>query len=183
MAQAVAVERPVKPKKTRLPPGQVERFLKSKAAIETMGAARVSAERRRLIALRRLLAGEPLQLPPDLTNPKPGSIDNRGRDVEPMYPGGLRGGMACSSRWVDANWDEGAAYPPGGDTTLMKTCRGCGRMTPPQCVGSSGHCEDCRYGAMKHVTLDSLPSSMSSVDLKRLRASRRKHGPKYGGGI
>jgi hypothetical protein len=63
---------------------------------------------------------------------------------------------ACSAAWVDAQFrsieDRGAdgtlivvrihdpgVYPPPG----MVRCDGCGRYTPPNCVGSRGVCLDC----------------------------------------
>lgn len=62
-------------------------------------------------------------------------------------------------------------------------CKGCGHNNPPQCVGSSGHCDDCRFGAMTAAQIAGLPGSTSSIDIKRLRAARRVNGVPYTGGL
>lgn len=50
-------------------------------------------------------------------------------------------------------------YPPGGYRTAMRRCLGCGRWMPPQTLGSSGHCMECRYQAMSPWAWSHLPSS------------------------
>jgi hypothetical protein len=92
--------------------------------------------------------------------------------------GGRKGGLACSHAWAEDNWEHGTPYPPGGDLTLMVACAGCGTLTPPNCVGSSGHCDDCRLGKMSRGQLDLLPSSRGIVDMSRLKAERRRANAK-----
>ena len=97
----------------------------------------------------------------------------------------------CSEPWVDAQvrsfedvdadgerivyrFFDPHAFPPGGPKTGMQRCRGCGRVTPPQNVGSSGHCDDCRYAGMSDSELARLPKSPGVIDMGRLKGSRRR---------
>lgn len=68
-------------------------------------------------------------------------------------------GEACSHPWAAAVWEEGAEYPPGRAETGMVTCKVCRTPTPPQCVGSSGACDDCRLGAMSPEEACMVPGS------------------------
>jgi hypothetical protein len=80
-----------------------------------------------------------------------------------------------SQPWFDAKWENGEQFPPGGDVTRMERCTCCERYTPPNCIGSSGACDDCRYAAMSKGQLEHLPGSPGSViDMARLNASRRR---------
>jgi hypothetical protein len=88
-----------------------------------------------------------------------------------------------SKPWFEAKWHHGEQFPPGGDLTLMERCRHCDRYTPPNCLSARGVCVDCQYAGMSRMQLDALPSSNSGIDLRRLKASRRKHGPEYKGGL
>lgn len=73
-------------------------------------------------------------------------------------------------------------YPPGGKASSMRQCRACCRLVPPQCVGSSGHCDECRYERMSHVRLERLQGSPGSVlDISRLANSRRRAEAVYEG--
>jgi hypothetical protein len=87
--------------------------------------------------------------------------------------------MVPSAPWFDAKWDHSQPFPPGGDVTLMRCCNVCGRYTPPNCISSSGACEDCKLGAMSPGQLALLQSSASVVDMARLKANARA-GRQYG---
>jgi hypothetical protein len=87
-----------------------------------------------------------------------------------------------SRPWFDAAWQAGRPFPPGGDLTRMVCCRRCRRYTPPQCVGSSGHCDECRYEGMTPRQLAALPPSCSKIDMAKLKAAIRR-GAHYAGGI
>ena len=59
-------------------------------------------------------------------------------------------------------------YPPGGNSTAMRRCRGrtCRAWYPPQAVGSSGLCIDCYYCNLAETTeglirLASIPSAIT----------------------
>ena len=81
-----------------------------------------------------------------------------------------------SATWGDDVWHRKAAFPPGGDTTLMARCRKCDRYSPPQNIGSSGACDDCRIGAMTPTQLENLPSSPGCVvDFRGIKAARKRH--------
>lgn len=88
-----------------------------------------------------------------------------------------------SRPWFDAKWEDDTPFPPGGDQTLMQCCSACGRYTPPNCIGSSGACDDCRFAGMSPEQIENIPSSHSSVNLAKLKASRQKNGRPYTGGI
>jgi hypothetical protein len=102
--------------------------------------------------------------------------------------------IVCSEAWFDANWfgcqmivgdackRVAAPYPPGGDESLMVCCKRCNRATPPQCVSSSGHCDDCRLCLMSPEQIERLPGSTSSINLARLKSSIRR-GEQYRGGF
>ncbi len=145
-------------KKSRQHPGDLESFLSTKEAIQALGAAMVSHRRRELAKRKKVIA----------------------RRVP-------------SSSWLDAVWYESAPFPPAWDhprvdplkeppATAMKVCRACHRDTPPQCIGSSGHCEDCKYGAMTPAQLAKLPGSSSAINLAKLKAAARC-GREYRGGF
>jgi hypothetical protein len=49
----------------------------------------------------------------------------------------------CSAPWAEAI-AEGAEYPPGGVSTLMRICRTCQQWMPPYYLRRCGEsCEDC----------------------------------------
>jgi hypothetical protein len=143
-------------RKPRRTSGQEERFLSTEEAIKALGAAVVHQKRRELAKRKKALA----------------------RRVP-------------SSSWMDSAWDSTDQFPPPWDhprirpleeppATAMKTCRLCRRETPPQCVGSSGHCDDCRLASMSAHALSLLPPSPGVIDMARLkknaRAGRDYHG-------
>jgi hypothetical protein len=136
-------------RKPRRTSGQEERFLATEEAIKALGAGIVHQKRRELAKRKKVLA----------------------RRVP-------------SSAWMDSTWDGGETFPPPYDhsrvhplteppATTMKMCRGCRRETPPQCVGSSGHCDDCRLGAMSAHALSMLPPSPGVIDMGRLKKNAR----------
>jgi hypothetical protein len=146
-----------KPKAPKRTSGEWEYFLGTKEAIEALGAAVVHHKRRELAKRKKVLA----------------------RRVP-------------SSTWLSAAWDEGLQFPPAWDhprtdelteppATAMKCCRGCHRETPPQCVGSSGHCEDCRLGQMSPMALSKLGASSSAINIAKARMAARL-GRQYSGG-
>lgn len=73
--------------------------------------------------------------------------------------------QAPTTAWFDAVWGDVEPMPPG-----FVRCNVCGRHTPPQCVGSSGGCDDCRYSAMSPMEMAHLPSSKSQCWLAAVRA-------------
>lgn len=90
-----------------------------------------------------------------------------------------------SSTWFDAAWHDRAQFPPPWDhprqrdrrheppASAMTICTVCGRDTPPNCIGSSGACDDCRYGAMTGAELAALPPSPGIIDMGRLKKNAR----------
>jgi hypothetical protein len=90
--------------------------------------------------------------------------------------------MVPSAPWFDAKWDHNESFPPGGDRSLMVCCNKCDRLTPPNCISSSGACEDCKLAAMSPGQLALLQSSASVVDMARLKANARA-GRQYNGAI
>ena len=94
---------------------------------------------------------------------------------------------ACSEPWVEAQLryiqcedkdgnpfavaeHRKGVYPVRG----MGVCRGGERPTPPQCIGSSGHCDDCRLGAMSRIQLAKLQGSTSTINLAKVKAAIRR---------
>lgn len=63
---------------------------------------------------------------------------------------------APTPAWFDAVWSGVETMPEG-----FIRCNCCHRLTPPQCVGSSGGCDDCRLSGMSPSELAHLPSSRS----------------------
>lgn len=86
--------------------------------------------------------------------------------------GGLRGGMACSSSWFEANWEElkpaGGFYPPGGDESKMIACDQCGAIVPPQSIAGR-RCDDCQQ-AWDH---QAWGSSVSGSIIQQIRNSHK----------
>lgn len=78
-----------------------------------------------------------------------------------------------SEAWVDDAWERDCEFPPGGISTLMRKCRGCERFTPPNCLSSSDHCEDCKLGKLSKFQLSLLQRSASVVDMARLKKNAR----------
>lgn len=66
-----------------------------------------------------------------------------------------------SEPWEVAIWRNRETLPGG-----MVRCCGCHRMTPPQCVGSSGHCDDCRLSALSLEAMAHIPSSPSGMAIR-----------------
>lgn len=88
-----------------------------------------------------------------------------------------------SEPWFDAKWYGGEQFPPGGDVTGMERCRCCDHYMPPNCMSARGVCLDCQYAGLSRMVLETLPSSHSSVNLAKLKASRKKFGNPYAGGL
>lgn len=101
---------------------------------------------------------------------------------------------ACSEPWVEAQ----VRYIPaidrdGNDFPVaeyrkgvypvrgMIGCRGCERATPPQCIGSSGHCDDCRLGAMSPAQLAKLQGSTSVINMAKVKTAIRRGKTATGG--
>lgn len=81
-----------------------------------------------------------------------------------------------SEPWVDAVTYRGAACPPPQDHphgAVMRRCTACYRWTPPQCVGSSGACDDCRIAAMSPMQLAGLQRSSDIIGFVKLAVSVR----------
>jgi hypothetical protein len=110
-------------RKPRRTSGQEERFLATEEAIKALGAGIVHQKRRELAKRKKVLAGACR------------------RRLDGQHVGRRRD---SSRRRTTTRAFTPSTEPPA---TAMKTCRGCRRETPPQCVGSSGHCDDCRSGA------------------------------------
>jgi hypothetical protein len=109
--------------------------------------------------------------------------------------------FVCSSWWADEVYGwllglsllaEGAAdnaatatrrgfYPPRveRDGCGMLVCIGCGRPTPRSCVGTSGHCDDCRYADMADKGME-MPRGVTFIDQRRMR-NERESGRQYRG--
>lgn len=134
-------------------PGQQEAMLR--AAKDGLSAEVRRAEEKRLRRQKNRLYGYPV--------------------AEVNGVAGRKGGMACSHSWADANWHNGTPYPPGGDTTGMICCPSCGAYMPPQNIGSSGHCDDCRLAAMSFEEVSRIPSSPGTVNLAMLKATRKQN--------
>ena len=81
--------------------------------------------------------------------------------------------LCPDSPWFDARWHEGVPFPPGGDTSLMRTCNCCHRFYPPQYLTSSGACQECAHDAMTPMQLRNLVSSPGVIDMARLKAAIR----------
>jgi hypothetical protein len=82
----------------------------------------------------------------------------------------LRARVCCSEAWVEAVTYRGEKYPPPADTPPgMPRCRGCGRNTPQNCIGSSGHCDDCRLAELSDAEWSKLPSSVSGIAFQTIR--------------
>jgi hypothetical protein len=118
----------------------------------------VAAERKRLeVERRRLFGGE-----------SPG---------QPGHEATFVCGTTCSHAWAEAVWHDGTAYPPGKADTKMVTCKACGTPTPPNNVGSSGACDDCRLGSMSDEALERLgPGSPAMILMSDLPRSERDGG-------
>lgn len=80
--------------------------------------------------------------------------------------------------WFEDVWERKEPFPPGGDVTLMRRCPRCDRYTPPNNFGSSGDCDDCRFGSMSPMQLEALPSSPGCVvDFRGLKGARKRREP------
>lgn len=103
---------------------------------------------------------------------------------------------ACSEPWVWAQVKFSPAVDEEGDALEildyragqypvpgMIQCRGCERWTPPQCIGSSGHCDDCRLGAMSKLQLSRLQGSTSTVNLAKVKCAIRRGATTNPGGV
>lgn len=88
-----------------------------------------------------------------------------------------------SEPWFDAKWREGLQFPPGGDSTLMHRCTDCDHYYPPNYISAKGFCQDCLYERMSSFMIENIPSSHSTVNLGKLKASRKKNGEAYNGGV
>jgi len=54
------------------------------------------------------------------------------------------------------------AYPPGGESSLMRVCATCRKSVPPQCMGSSRQCYECYINGLSIWAMVKLPSSPGS---------------------
>jgi hypothetical protein len=176
-----------KPKKRRrLAPAQIEAILRnpdvvlswpeedqrSAANVLAWSARETLAERKRLSRLRGELYGRPDPL-----------LD---------LPGGLRGGVCCSHRWADDCWIDNVPYPGGhrhpravgeggaaakgrndecrisnDETGGMRRCPLCKAAMPAIYLGSSGHCEDCKWETMRIEQSSRVQRSGSVIFFRR----------------
>lgn len=56
----------------------------------------------------------------------------------------------------------------------MVTCRGCGHLEPRYMIGSSGHCDTCRYASMTPTARSMLQGSTSAISLAKIRTARAR---------
>jgi hypothetical protein len=98
-----------------------------------------------------------LAMPPKLRREKMRGLQRQKKNLRRIVP------VCPDSPWFTAKWSEGAPFPPGGDATLMRVCRACGRYTPPQCISARDLCMECQHDRMSRQFLTSLPSSPGTV--------------------
>jgi hypothetical protein len=91
----------------------------------------------------------------------------------------------------DRSYPPANDHPRGDGFAAMITCRRCGRPTPRHCVGSSGHCDDCRHAhqvdrnaearLMREIREAGIElgdySSTSTVSMREIRTARRTGRP------
>jgi hypothetical protein len=112
--------------------------------------------------------------------------------------------IVCSEVWFEDNWTGvhmlvfdreqkkiscqlvSAPYPPGGDETLMLPCRSercCGRLYPPQYIGSNGFCNCCQIiyleesdtvKELREAGINLSACSGSTISMASLRSGRRR---------
>ncbi len=154
-----------------LTPAEQERLLSQRETIESMGAAQVSEQRRRLrrvrIGLERIVCSSAW-------------FDHNWNGVH----------MIVESKGVRICKLVSAPYPPGGDASLMKPCRSrlCqGRLYPPNYITSSGHCVDCQersiHATRRRMGLDESPRRESFIIDQSAMKAAVKAGRDYTGSI
>lgn len=103
---------------------------------------------------------------------------------------------ACSEPWVEQAFTAYPAVDEEGKPLEVKEldkrkfpvwgqvqCRGCERFVPPIDLGSSGHCSDCRLGAMSKMQLSRLQGSASVINMARVKAAIRRGATTVQGGV
>jgi hypothetical protein len=71
-----------------------------------------------------------------------------------------------SAAWIDAAWERSEELPTG-----WVRCCVCRHEMPPQYIGSSGACYDCRINAMTPEEWSRLPSSPSGIAIRAAAVS------------
>jgi hypothetical protein len=97
----------------------------------------------------------------------------RPRGSRPVHGPPLAVDLAASEYWIGEQFpydthtnDKGESvsfhfHAPNLVPSGQVRCRGCGHMTPPNVLTTSGHCPDCHYGSMSKDRLEMLPGSVS----------------------
>lgn len=57
-------------------------------------------------------------------------------------------------------------FEPGAVPAGQGRCKGCGRQTPPQLIGSSGHCYDCRAAELEELAEDEERQTSSLIVMR-----------------
>ncbi len=97
-----------------------------------------------------------------------------------------------SQAWFDARWEHGVQFPPGGDETRMRLCRGnmdqkgCKRYVPTNCIGSLGICYDCYFCGLTKTAagrrmLATMPGTCSTINLAKVKSAIRRGEQPMGG--